>query len=115
MFNPLPTRQDILQSLEENEFDILVIGGGATGTGVALDSVTRGGFLSISSAMNSLCIDLEIEYAYMVLHEWFPSMWLGNSLASISSTKVGQFKLLSVAVILWWGFGMLLSNERSDF
>ena len=61
MFNPLPARQDILQSLEEDEFDILVIGGGATGTGVALDSVTRGGFLSVSSPMNSSCIDLEIE------------------------------------------------------
>ncbi|XP_076452540.1 glycerol-3-phosphate dehydrogenase, mitochondrial-like [Babylonia areolata] len=42
MYNPLPPRQDILQSLEEEEFDILVIGGGATGTGVALDAVTRG-------------------------------------------------------------------------
>jgi glycerol-3-phosphate dehydrogenase len=28
--------------LQENEFDVLVIGGGATGVGCALDSVTRG-------------------------------------------------------------------------
>ena len=42
MYNPLPTRQQILKSLEEEEFDILVIGGGATGSGVALDAVTRG-------------------------------------------------------------------------
>lgn len=44
MYNPLPPRKDILKSLEEEEFDILVIGGGATGTGVALDAVTRGKF-----------------------------------------------------------------------
>lgn len=42
MYNPLPPRQEILKSLEEEEFDILVIGGGATGCGVALDAVTRG-------------------------------------------------------------------------
>lgn len=42
MNNPLPTREEILNSLENDLFDILVIGGGATGTGVALDAVTRG-------------------------------------------------------------------------
>ncbi|GMT28318.1 hypothetical protein PFISCL1PPCAC_19615 [Pristionchus fissidentatus] len=39
----LPTRNDLLTSLKSGEeFDILVIGGGATGAGVALDSQTRG-------------------------------------------------------------------------
>ncbi|VDK53061.1 unnamed protein product [Anisakis simplex] len=38
----LPTRADLLKSLKDDEFDILVIGGGATGAGVALDSQTRG-------------------------------------------------------------------------
>lgn len=42
MNKPLPPRQEILKSLQDEEFDILVIGGGATGTGVALDAVTRG-------------------------------------------------------------------------
>ncbi|XP_076459057.1 glycerol-3-phosphate dehydrogenase, mitochondrial-like isoform X2 [Babylonia areolata] len=42
MYNPLPSRQDMHESLKEEEFDILVIGGGATGCGVALDAVTRG-------------------------------------------------------------------------
>lgn len=37
------TRAEILKSLASNaEYDMLVIGGGATGTGVALDAVTRG-------------------------------------------------------------------------
>lgn len=39
----LPSRADQLKALQETaEFDILVIGGGATGSGVALDAVTRG-------------------------------------------------------------------------
>ncbi|XP_072032092.1 glycerol-3-phosphate dehydrogenase, mitochondrial-like [Amphiura filiformis] len=40
---PLPTRIQQLHSLKNtHEFDVLVIGGGATGAGVALDSVSRG-------------------------------------------------------------------------
>ena len=39
---PLPTRAQQLKALEEDEFDVLVIGAGATGAGCALDSVSRG-------------------------------------------------------------------------
>lgn len=39
---PLPTRSAQLQLLESTEYDILVIGGGATGCGVALDATSRG-------------------------------------------------------------------------
>ncbi|XP_076337853.1 glycerophosphate oxidase 1 isoform X2 [Tachypleus tridentatus] len=39
---PLPTRAEQLKKLQETEFDVLVIGGGATGSGVALDAVSRG-------------------------------------------------------------------------
>ena len=38
----LPTRKNQLQRLKEDEFDVLVIGGGATGSGCALDAATRG-------------------------------------------------------------------------
>ena len=38
----LPTRDEQLISLQTQEFDVLVIGGGATGCGVALDAVSRG-------------------------------------------------------------------------
>lgn len=39
----LPSRAAQLKALQETpEFDILIIGGGATGSGVALDAVTRG-------------------------------------------------------------------------
>lgn len=39
----LPTRQDLLSKLSKtNQFDVLIIGGGATGTGSALDAATRG-------------------------------------------------------------------------
>lgn len=39
----IPSREDQIQRLKEidNEYDILVIGGGATGTGTALDAATR--------------------------------------------------------------------------
>jgi glycerol-3-phosphate dehydrogenase len=39
---PLPTRSDQIKSLNEEEFDVLVIGGGATGSGCVLDAATRG-------------------------------------------------------------------------
>src|SRR5688500_8526450 len=35
-------RADALTALAEDEFDVLVIGGGVTGAGVALDAATRG-------------------------------------------------------------------------
>ncbi|XP_063858354.1 glycerol-3-phosphate dehydrogenase, mitochondrial-like isoform X3 [Scylla paramamosain] len=39
---PLPTREQQLKSLSSESFDVLIIGGGATGAGCALDSVSRG-------------------------------------------------------------------------
>uniref|UniRef100_A0A646QGJ3 Glycerol-3-phosphate dehydrogenase n=1 Tax=Hemiscolopendra marginata TaxID=943146 RepID=A0A646QGJ3_9MYRI len=39
---PLPSRCEQLQALQKEEFDVLVVGGGATGSGVALDAVSRG-------------------------------------------------------------------------
>ena len=39
---PLLPRKVHLKTLEEDEFDVLIIGGGATGSGCALDSVSRG-------------------------------------------------------------------------
>lgn len=37
-----PKRDTVKAALKQEEFDILVIGGGATGTGVAMDASTRG-------------------------------------------------------------------------
>ena len=39
---PLPCRKEHLLKLQTEEYDVLVIGGGVTGCGVALDSVSRG-------------------------------------------------------------------------
>jgi len=42
-FETVPTREDQLARLKENpDFDLLVVGGGATGCGVALDATLRG-------------------------------------------------------------------------
>ena len=39
----LPSRQALLATLQDtDEFDVLVVGGGATGSGCALESITRG-------------------------------------------------------------------------
>jgi len=38
----LPTRAQQLSALRNKTFDVLVIGGGATGCGVALDAASRG-------------------------------------------------------------------------
>lgn len=38
----LPTRDEQIKSLQTENFDVLIIGGGASGSGCALDSVTRG-------------------------------------------------------------------------
>ncbi|GAE47312.1 aerobic glycerol-3-phosphate dehydrogenase [Mesobacillus boroniphilus JCM 21738] len=35
-------RNDIISNLKNNKFDLLVIGGGITGAGIALDASTRG-------------------------------------------------------------------------
>jgi len=35
-------RKDIVQSMQEEKLDVLVIGGGITGSGISLDAVTRG-------------------------------------------------------------------------
>lgn len=48
---PVPSRAQMVQDLKAREADVLVIGGGATGCGVALDATTRG--LSVA------CIDQE--------------------------------------------------------
>jgi len=40
---PMPKREDHLLKLQSNQtFDMIVIGGGATGSGIALDAITRG-------------------------------------------------------------------------
>jgi glycerol-3-phosphate dehydrogenase len=38
----IPSRSEHIQALKDKTFDVLIIGGGATGCGIALDAVTRG-------------------------------------------------------------------------
>ncbi|CAI2354259.1 unnamed protein product [Caenorhabditis sp. 36 PRJEB53466] len=39
---PLPARESLVDSLKDEQFDVLVIGGGSAGAGVVLDAQTRG-------------------------------------------------------------------------
>lgn len=53
----LPLRSEQIQSLQSGEeFDVLIIGGGATGAGCALDSVTRGIVLVLSGFWSLLTL-----------------------------------------------------------
>ena len=38
----LPSRDEQIKCLQTESFDVLIIGGGASGSGCALDAVTRG-------------------------------------------------------------------------
>lgn len=38
----LPSRKDHLKAVQKEDFDVLVIGGGITGAGCALDAISRG-------------------------------------------------------------------------
>ncbi|VWU52599.1 FAD-dependent glycerol-3-phosphate dehydrogenase, putative [Hepatocystis sp. ex Piliocolobus tephrosceles] len=40
--NPIQNRNEMMKKLQNTQYDILVIGGGATGAGIALDAATRG-------------------------------------------------------------------------
>lgn len=44
----LPTRDEQIKSLQTESFDVLIIGGGASGSGCALDAVTRGNIKCIA-------------------------------------------------------------------
>ena len=43
-------RADALASLERDSFDLVVVGGGITGAGVALDASSRGSTAAVSRA-----------------------------------------------------------------
>lgn len=49
----LPTREEQLSTLRNTEeFDVLVVGGGATGSGCALDAVTRSMYFCLTNVCN---------------------------------------------------------------
>ncbi|SBS92130.1 FAD-dependent glycerol-3-phosphate dehydrogenase, putative, partial [Plasmodium ovale curtisi] len=41
-YSPIASRSEMVNRLKANQYDILIIGGGATGAGLALDCATRG-------------------------------------------------------------------------
>lgn len=65
----LPLRSEQIKSLQSgDEFDVLIIGGGATGAGCALDSVTRG-----MKQTNTLQIIFVLFWAYLLHMHLHPS------------------------------------------
>lgn len=51
----LPSRDEQIKSLQTESFDVLIIGGGASGSGCALDAVTRGMIHSACDCDLHLC------------------------------------------------------------
>ncbi|GAW80754.1 FAD-dependent glycerol-3-phosphate dehydrogenase [Plasmodium gonderi] len=41
-YSPIENRREMINKLKKNQYDVLIIGGGATGAGLALDCATRG-------------------------------------------------------------------------
>ncbi|ANQ07618.1 Glycerol-3-phosphate dehydrogenase [Plasmodium coatneyi] len=41
-YSPVKSRNEMISRLKKNQYDVLIIGGGATGAGLALDCATRG-------------------------------------------------------------------------
>jgi len=52
----IPPRDQQIQSLKNDTFDVLIIGGGATGVGCALDACTRGTILILSIFVCSVSV-----------------------------------------------------------
>ncbi|MHB8492518.1 MAG: FAD-dependent oxidoreductase, partial [Solirubrobacteraceae bacterium] len=48
-------REDALAALRANEFDVVVVGGGITGAGVALDAATRGYSVALIERRDFAC------------------------------------------------------------
>lgn len=56
----LPSRQEQLAALQNTEeFDVLVVGGGATGVGCALDAATRSEFPVNAGDMRSIGVEMD--------------------------------------------------------
>lgn len=55
----LPSRSDQIKCLQSEQYDVLIVGGGATGSGCALDAATRGQYAiffihtTLSSPLNA--------------------------------------------------------------
>lgn len=56
----LPSRDEQIKSLQTESFDVLIIGGGASGSGCALDAVTRGKIHCASDYNPFLCLFLPL-------------------------------------------------------
>mmetsp|Transcript_69 Transcript_69/g.128 ORF Transcript_69/g.128 Transcript_69/m.128 type:complete len:729 (+) Transcript_69:167-2353(+) len=65
----IPTREEMLARLRSEEFDLLVVGGGATGAGLALDAATRG--------LNVACVELE-DFASGTSSKSTKLLWAGS-------------------------------------
>ncbi|CAD7927810.1 unnamed protein product [Amoebophrya sp. A120] len=65
----IPSRDEMLARLDAEEFDVLVVGGGATGAGLALDATTRG--------LTTACVEQE-DFASGTSSKSTKLLWAGS-------------------------------------
>ena len=91
-----PKRETVLANLEKEEFDVLVIGGGATGCGVALDCAKRGlsvalverdDFASGTSSRSTKLIHGGIRYLAQAFQKKVPPRSLWDVFANLRFEK----------------------------
>ncbi|CAD7928320.1 unnamed protein product, partial [Amoebophrya sp. A25] len=76
----LPSREEIISRLRSGEeFDLLVVGGGATGAGVALDAATRG--------LKVACVEQE-DFASGTSSKSTKLLWAGSRYLVLAMTKL---------------------------
>jgi glycerol-3-phosphate dehydrogenase len=105
---PLPAREDNVTRLASGEvFDVLVIGGGATGAGTALDATTRG----LSTAMIE-----RGDFASETSSRSTKLIWAGIRYIATATSQLLRFKNLSNPVgavkDFWSEFKMVLGAHR---
>jgi hypothetical protein len=115
----IPTRQDMLASLRSSaqqsiiggsqQFDVLVIGGGCTGTGVALDATLRG--------LKVACVDRD-DFASETSAKstkllWGGSRYLANALGSLLNADLRLLKRPKETINSFYSeFKMVLDCHR---
>lgn len=94
----IPSRKSMISNLQTTKFDVLVIGGGCTGAGVALDATLRG--------LKVACLDRDDFGAETSGKStkliWGGSRYLANALASLLNTDLRLLKRPKETLHSFW-------------
>eukprot|EP00549_Striatella_unipunctata_P018835 CAMPEP_0118703852 /NCGR_PEP_ID=MMETSP0800-20121206/18846_1 /TAXON_ID=210618 ORGANISM="Striatella unipunctata, Strain CCMP2910" /NCGR_SAMPLE_ID=MMETSP0800 /ASSEMBLY_ACC=CAM_ASM_000638 /LENGTH=633 /DNA_ID=CAMNT_0006605549 /DNA_START=117 /DNA_END=2020 /DNA_ORIENTATION=- len=85
----IPSRSEQLKRLQKNDhvYDVLVVGGGATGAGIALDAATRGGLQVACLERGDFASETSSRSTKLI---WAGIKYMGTAVAALLSTKLIQ-------------------------